>query len=80
MSLEQIGWVRENVLKLLGLIRGDAVGLVDARDFSDFRLKSCLGREDGNVYEALFASCLEEPLNAVGTEGEKFNLTGVSKL
>ena len=40
LSLEQVGWVRENVQVILARIRPNAVKLVDARDFSDFRLKS----------------------------------------
>ena len=46
----QAKWVAPNVLKYLAVIRKNAVALVDAPDFSDFRLKSALGRYDGNVY------------------------------
>jgi acyl-CoA oxidase len=60
---EQSEWVRTNVLYLLDVIRPNAVALVDARDFSDFRLKSVLGRYDGNVYEAIMESAQRDPLN-----------------
>lgn len=56
--------VRTCVLELLKRIRPNAVALVDARDFSDFRLKSALGRFDGNVYPALMQSAMDDPLNS----------------
>jgi len=56
-------WVRSNVLKLLDVIRPNAVSLVDARDFSDFRLKSALGRFDGDVYPAIMEAARRDPLN-----------------
>jgi len=63
LSPKQSRWVRSNVLHLLGVIRPDAVALVDARDFSDFRLKSALGRYDGNVYPAIMEAARRDPLN-----------------
>ena len=45
-------------------VRTDAMPLVDAWDFSDFRLKSALGRFDGDVYPAIMVACWREPLNA----------------
>jgi acyl-CoA oxidase len=62
---EHSRWVARNVLKYLAIIRKNAVALVDARDFSDFRLKSALGRFDGNVYPAIIVSSMKDPLNAV---------------
>ena len=56
-------WVRSNVSHLLDVIRPNAVALVDARDFSDFRLKSALGRFDGDVYPAIMESAKRDPLN-----------------
>jgi acyl-CoA oxidase len=56
--------VRTCVLELLKCVRPHAVALVDARDFSDFRLKSALGRFDGNVYPAIMQSALKDSLNA----------------
>ena len=62
-SAEQAHWVRSNVIKLLEVIRPNAVALVDARDFSDFRLKSALGRFDGDVYPAIMDAARRDPLN-----------------
>jgi acyl-CoA oxidase len=56
--------VRDHVARLLDEIRPNAVGLVDARDFSDFRLKSALGRYDGNVYPAIMEAAKRDPLNS----------------
>jgi len=58
------GKVRTAVKVALHAVRPDAVPLVDAWDFSDFRLKSALGRFDGDVYPAIIAACRREPLNA----------------
>lgn len=63
LSAKQAQWIRSNVLKLLKLIRPNAVALADARDFSDFRLKSALGRFDGNVYPAIMEAAKRDPLN-----------------
>eukprot|EP00538_Stauroneis_constricta_P006312 CAMPEP_0119562116 /NCGR_PEP_ID=MMETSP1352-20130426/19538_1 /TAXON_ID=265584 /ORGANISM="Stauroneis constricta, Strain CCMP1120" /LENGTH=704 /DNA_ID=CAMNT_0007610463 /DNA_START=93 /DNA_END=2207 /DNA_ORIENTATION=+ len=58
-------WVKQNILKYLDIIRPNAVALVDARDISDFRLKSALGRYDGNVYPYIMEAARKDPLNAV---------------
>jgi acyl-CoA oxidase len=63
VSAEQASWVRSSVLVLLDAIRPNAVALVDARDFSDFRLKSALGRYDGDVYPAIMDAARRDPLN-----------------
>ena len=63
LSSQQSVWVRANVLQLLNVVRPNAVALVDARDFSDFRLKSALGRYDGNVYPAIIEAAQRDPLN-----------------
>jgi acyl-CoA oxidase len=65
LSTKQSSWVSANVLKYLDIIRPNAVALVDARDFSDFRLKSALGRYDGNVYPHIMKAAHKDPLNAV---------------
>jgi len=57
-------WIRKAVLKVLKRVRTNAVALVDCWDFSDFRLKSALGKYDGNVYPAIMASTGKEPLNS----------------
>jgi len=49
--------------ELLDELRGDAVALVDAFDIPDRVLNSNIGRKDGNVYEALYASAKMSTLN-----------------
>ncbi|CAH0592214.1 unnamed protein product [Chrysodeixis includens] len=49
---------------LLGKVRPNAVGLVDAFDFRDQILNSTLGAYDGRVYERLMEEALKSPLNA----------------
>jgi acyl-CoA oxidase len=63
LSSQQATWVRSNVLKMLDVIRPNAIALVDARDFSDFILKSALGRFDGDVYPAIMEAARRDPLN-----------------
>jgi len=63
VTAQQAHWVRSSVLKLLDLVRPNAVALVDAFDISDFRLKSVLGRYDGDVYPALLEAAMKDPLN-----------------
>jgi len=50
----QADFVDAAVRSLLREVRPDAAGLVDALVLSDYELDSCLGRSDGNVYQALF--------------------------
>lgn len=69
VSPQQSQWIRASVLEMLTAIRPNAVALVDARDFSDFRLKSALGRYDGNVYSAIMESAQRDPLNTAGDVG-----------
>lgn len=63
LSSEQSKYVHSCVLQLLDTIRPNAVPLVDAWDFSDFKLKSALGRYDGDVYPAIMDAALRDPLN-----------------
>jgi acyl-CoA oxidase len=63
LSAEKASWVRSNVVKLLDTVRPNAVPLVDAFDISDFRLKSALGRFDGDVYPAILDAAKKDPLN-----------------
>jgi len=53
----------EAELDLLRKLRPNAVGLVDAFDFRDEILQSCLGAYDGNVYERLYEFAKQAPLN-----------------
>lgn len=52
----QAGMLREAMRDQLAIVRKDAVPLCDAWNHSDHALQSVLGRYDGQVYEALFAS------------------------
>lgn len=63
-TAKQASWVRANVLSMLDVIRPNAVALVDSWDYSDFCLKSALGRWDGDVYPALLDYARRDPLNA----------------
>ena len=62
-SHDHVKWVRAKVLALLDMIRPNAVALVDAFDYSDFILKSTLGRFDGDVYPAIMEASKRDPLN-----------------
>ena len=50
-------------IELMKELRPNAVTLVDAFDFPDRMLNSCLGRYDGNVYEALYEYAKSSSLN-----------------
>lgn len=63
-NAEQAAWARACTLEMMDTIRPNAVSLVDANDFSDFQLKSALGRYDGNVYPAILEASKKDPLNA----------------
>jgi len=64
VSPEQMKWARSCITVILDTLRPHVVKLVDAFDFSDFRLKSTLGRFDGNVYPAILETSKRDPLNA----------------
>lgn len=64
MNAQQVTWIRSCIMDMLDKIRPNAVALVDANDFSDFKLKSALGRYDGNVYPAIVEASKKDPLNA----------------
>jgi acyl-CoA oxidase len=64
MNAHQVSWIRSCIMDVLEKIRPNAVALVDANDFSDFKLKSALGRYDGNVYPAIVEASKKDPLNA----------------
>ena len=66
LTAKQAGWIRANVLTMLDVIRPNAVALVDSWDYSDFCLRSALGRWDGDVYPALLDYARRDPLNAKG--------------
>uniref|UniRef100_K3WP91 Uncharacterized protein n=1 Tax=Globisporangium ultimum (strain ATCC 200006 / CBS 805.95 / DAOM BR144) TaxID=431595 RepID=K3WP91_GLOUD len=63
LSSAQGDAVRQQILRLLPVIRKNAVLLTDAWDFTDFELNSTIGRYDGDIYRALVKRAADEPLN-----------------
>lgn len=53
----------QRIIKLLAIIRPNAVALTDGFGFFDSELKSTLGGRDGNVYEAIYDAARRSPLN-----------------
>ncbi|KAM9856642.1 peroxisomal acyl-coenzyme A oxidase 1 [Aulostomus maculatus] len=64
LSVPQMLQISVRIKELLSQLRPNAVALVDSFDFHDRRLKSVLGRYDGNVYEHMFEWARRSPLNA----------------
>ena len=69
LSSVHIVQLRQALLDTMTQLRPSAVGLCDARDFHDFRLKSALGRYDGDVYPAIMKAAKQDPLNTKSDEG-----------
>ncbi|XP_075375278.1 peroxisomal acyl-coenzyme A oxidase 1 isoform X3 [Mycteria americana] len=63
LTSAQVTQVNQHMKELLGIIRPNAVALVDSFDFHDVHLGSVLGRYDGNVYENMFEWAKKSPLN-----------------
>ncbi|XP_067943579.1 peroxisomal acyl-coenzyme A oxidase 1-like [Watersipora subatra] len=63
LQIEQLKIVKERSSELLTMLRPNAVALVDAFDYPDRLLNSCLGRYDGNVYDALYDYAKQSSLN-----------------
>lgn len=61
--------LRNALLEAMTQLRPSVIGLCDARDFSDFRLKSALGRYDGDVYPAIIKAAKSDPLNTQSADG-----------
>eukprot|EP00927_Polykrikos_kofoidii_P076950 TRINITY_DN73955_c0_g1_i1.p1 TRINITY_DN73955_c0_g1~~TRINITY_DN73955_c0_g1_i1.p1 ORF type:complete len:697 (-),score=135.34 TRINITY_DN73955_c0_g1_i1:52-2142(-) len=57
----------DRINALLLEIRPDAVTLTDAFGFTDYGLRSTIGRYDGNVYEAIYNEAKLSPLNQSDT-------------
>jgi len=68
LSSSHIPLLRQAILEIMTTLRPSAVGLCDARDFADFRLKSALGRYDGDVYPAIMEAARRDPLNRESSE------------
>jgi acyl-CoA oxidase len=67
LNRRQMSLVRQQVRALLGVVRPNAVALVDAWSFHDYELNSALGRHDGDVYNALYQWAKRNPVNAKHT-------------
>ncbi|KAG7387244.1 hypothetical protein PHYPSEUDO_014529 [Phytophthora pseudosyringae] len=63
LSSTQVQLVREQVVRLLPVVRKNCVLLTDAWDFSDFELNSTIGGYDGDIYRAIVKRVGDEPLN-----------------
>jgi len=63
LSSSQCDFSRNQLYLALAEMRKNAVNLVDSFDFDDRVLNSCLGRRDGDVYEALFRWAKQSELN-----------------
>ena len=62
-SADQVDILTQKLMSLLAEIHPNAVTLVDAFDYPDKALDSCLGRYDGQVYQALYDYAKNSPLN-----------------
>lgn len=63
LSSEQAELLRSKVDELLTVIRPQAVPLVDSFKLPDYLLNSALGRDDGEVYRALFDFAIRERMS-----------------
>eukprot|EP00301_Raphidiophrys_heterophryoidea_P026218 c8999_g1_i1.p1 GENE.c8999_g1_i1~~c8999_g1_i1.p1 ORF type:complete len:699 (+),score=214.77 c8999_g1_i1:63-2159(+) len=63
LSLASVVHLRNAIEILLDEIRPNCVALVDAFEIPDRVLNSAIGRYDGNVYEALYTSAKNSPMN-----------------
>lgn len=63
LNSQQMKFVNQGISHLLNELRPNAVSLVDAFNIPDRVLNSSIGRFDGNVYEALYASAKKSELN-----------------
>lgn len=61
--MEQNATIGNVINDLMSEIRPDAIAITDGFGFHDKALNSCIGRHDGNVYEALFDWARRSPMN-----------------
>jgi len=71
--------LESGVKTCLEKIRPEAIGLVDAWEFSDNTLNSALGRYDGNVYETLYNWAKMDSTNLAQERGEYVGYNEVLK-
>lgn len=60
---KQVKILQKKLMQLLAEVRPNAVAFVDAFDYPDEVLQSCLGRYDGQVYQALYDYAKSSPMN-----------------
>nr|XP_009857612.1 peroxisomal acyl-coenzyme A oxidase 1 isoform X2 [Ciona intestinalis] len=70
LSSKQLDMARKAEVKLLASLRRNVVGLVDAFDFTDDMLGSCIGSYDGNAYERLYEWAKNFPSNKTDVHEE----------
>ena len=63
LTADEAAFAEEGVSSLCEALRPDVIALTDAFDFPDRVLNSALGKEDGNVYEALLTEARASSLN-----------------
>jgi len=63
LTPEQISILESQRIQLMSVLRPNAVALVDGFDYPDRLLNSCLGRYDGQVYDALYEYAKNSSLN-----------------
>ncbi len=64
MEMDGPSAARNELKRLCLSLRKECVSLVDSFYFTDEYLNSSIGRYDGHVYDALYETALEEPMNA----------------
>jgi len=64
MSVSQIQMLKLQVRELLTKLRPSVVHIVDSFNWSDYQLRSALGRYDGDAYNKLFEWAKKDPSNA----------------
>lgn len=74
LNIPQILQISLRIKELLSQLRPNAVALVDAFDIHDRKLKSVLGRYDGNVYENMFEWARRSPLNSSEVSEMEMNI------
>ncbi|KAL3615602.1 acyl-coenzyme A oxidase [Castilleja foliolosa] len=63
LTPDQAALANHQLRSLYTKVRPNAVGLVDAFNYSDHYLSSILGRYDGNVYPKLYEAAWKDPFN-----------------
>lgn len=76
-SPHQVSLLKNKLADLLAEIRPNAVALVDAFDYPDKILDSCLGRYDGQVYQALYEYAKNSPFNEQEVRGVQLMFRGM---